>query len=221
MDSELAKLEQKLALLLADYHRLRAENEFAYYDLSAPFYATEFTLAHLNVSPEVRAHNITVGHFESGRMTYVDNKALGKLQGDLASFVRRTRPHRPASKAAQPRSKTMRIHGRLHHSVCLFVILIAATAVGAFAQGGRGRGGAGATNDFYRFNYNAEEAMQPISYPAQPIATQHEITLHGEAIQYTARVGSLPIHNAMDQQLVLGAVAAQPSSRTPPAPRSG
>jgi regulator of replication initiation timing len=27
MDSELAKLEQKLALLLADYHRTRAENE--------------------------------------------------------------------------------------------------------------------------------------------------------------------------------------------------
>ena len=27
MDSELAKLEQKLALLLADYHRVRAENE--------------------------------------------------------------------------------------------------------------------------------------------------------------------------------------------------
>jgi hypothetical protein len=27
MDSELAKLEQKLAVLLADYHRVRAENE--------------------------------------------------------------------------------------------------------------------------------------------------------------------------------------------------
>ena len=27
MDSELATLEQKLATLLADYHRLRAENE--------------------------------------------------------------------------------------------------------------------------------------------------------------------------------------------------
>jgi len=27
MDSELAGLEQKLALLLADYHRVRAENE--------------------------------------------------------------------------------------------------------------------------------------------------------------------------------------------------
>ena len=58
-----------------------------YYDLNAPFYATEFTLAHLNVAPEMRAHNITVAHFEAGQMTYVDNKALVKLHGDLASFV--------------------------------------------------------------------------------------------------------------------------------------
>jgi carboxypeptidase C (cathepsin A) len=58
-----------------------------YYDLNAPFYATEFTLAHLNVSPEVRAHNITVSHFEAGEMAYVDNKALTKLHGDLVRFV--------------------------------------------------------------------------------------------------------------------------------------
>jgi hypothetical protein len=58
-----------------------------YYDLNAPFYATEFTLAHLNVSPEVRAHNITVSHYEAGQMTYVDNKALVKLQADLSRFV--------------------------------------------------------------------------------------------------------------------------------------
>jgi carboxypeptidase C (cathepsin A) len=58
-----------------------------YYDLNAPFYATEFTLAHLNVSPEVRAHNITVSHFEAGMMAYVDNKAIAKLHGDLSRFV--------------------------------------------------------------------------------------------------------------------------------------
>ena len=58
-----------------------------YYDLNAPFYAAEFTLAHLNVSPGVRAHNITVSHFEAGQMTYLDNKALGKLQGELTRFV--------------------------------------------------------------------------------------------------------------------------------------
>jgi carboxypeptidase C (cathepsin A) len=59
-----------------------------YYDLTAPFYAAEFTLAHLNVSPEVRAHNITIAHFDAGQMTYVDNKALAKLEGDLSTFLK-------------------------------------------------------------------------------------------------------------------------------------
>lgn len=58
-----------------------------YYDLNTPFYAAEFTVAHLNVSPEVRARRITVSHFEAGQMPYLDNKALAKLQGDLARFV--------------------------------------------------------------------------------------------------------------------------------------
>jgi carboxypeptidase C (cathepsin A) len=58
-----------------------------FFDLNAPFYAAEYTLAHLNVSPEVRAHNITVSHYEAGQMTYIDNKALAKLHGDLARFV--------------------------------------------------------------------------------------------------------------------------------------
>jgi carboxypeptidase C (cathepsin A) len=63
-----------------------------YFDLNSPFYATEFTLAHLNVSPEVRAHNIIVSHYEAGQMAYVDNKALAKLQGDLARFVNEAVP---------------------------------------------------------------------------------------------------------------------------------
>ena len=58
-----------------------------YFDLTSPFYATEFTLAHLSVSPEVRTHNITVSHFEAGQMAYIDNKASVKLSGDLSRFV--------------------------------------------------------------------------------------------------------------------------------------
>ena len=58
-----------------------------YFDLNAPFYASEYTLAHLNVSPEVRTRNITVSHFEAGQMTYADSKALGKLHTDLAGFL--------------------------------------------------------------------------------------------------------------------------------------
>jgi len=58
-----------------------------YFDLNAPFYATEYTVAHLNVSPEVRGKNITVTHLEAGGMPYLDTKALGKLHNDLAGFV--------------------------------------------------------------------------------------------------------------------------------------
>ena len=86
----------------------------------------------------------------------------------------------------------MRMHGRVQQGFFGFLILFAATGA-AFGQG-RGRGGEG-TNDFYRFNYGAER-MDPITYPEKPIATQHQITLHGETIQYTARVGFMPIHQA-------------------------
>ncbi len=58
-----------------------------YFDLNAPFYATEFTLAHLTVSPEVRAHNIVIKNYEAGQMTYMDPKESIKLQRDLAAFL--------------------------------------------------------------------------------------------------------------------------------------
>ncbi len=76
--------------------------------------------------------------------------------------------------------------------ILIAVMSTAVMSVSAFAQG---RGPAAVTNDFYRFNYNNEE-MQPIKYPAEPIVTQHSITLHGEPIQYTAHVGFIPIKQA-------------------------
>jgi carboxypeptidase C (cathepsin A) len=86
----------------------------------------------------------------------------------------------------------MRITGRFTSISCGLVILVAAMGVVVLAQG---RGGAGATNNFYRFNYTLDE-MQPIAYPAQPIVTQHQITLQRETIKYTAHVGFMPIRNA-------------------------
>ena len=57
------------------------------FDLSTPFYVTEYTLAHLDVSPDVRAHNIAVSQQEAGSMAYLDNKSLAKLQRDLGGFI--------------------------------------------------------------------------------------------------------------------------------------
>src|SRR6266536_2101706 len=88
----------------------------------------------------------------------------------------------------------MRVHMRFHHQLGIILFLFSVVSGAAFGQG-RGRGAVGATNGFYRFDYTQEE-MQAINYPAQPIATQHQITLHNETIQYTARVGFMPIHHA-------------------------
>ena len=67
--------------------RLRLFVGVNFFDLNAPFYATEFALAHLNVSSDVRANNIKVSHFEAGQMAYLDSKSLAKLQADLARFI--------------------------------------------------------------------------------------------------------------------------------------
>jgi carboxypeptidase C (cathepsin A) len=84
---------------------------------------------------------------------------------------------------------------KLNKEFCFFFCLMAAASVNAFAQGGRA-GQTAAPSDFYRFNYTSGEEMQPIKYPAQPIVTQHQITLHGETIKYTAHVGFEAIKQA-------------------------
>jgi len=76
-----------LAAVFARNPDLRLFVALNYYDLHAPFYAAEFSLAHVNVSPEARAHNITVSHYEAGQMPYADEKALARLDGDLSKFV--------------------------------------------------------------------------------------------------------------------------------------
>lgn len=62
------------------------------FDLEVPFYAAEYTLAHMDVSPQVRDHNITVSHQEAGSMAYMDDKARVKLQRDLGGFIASAAP---------------------------------------------------------------------------------------------------------------------------------
>ena len=83
----------------------------------------------------------------------------------------------------------------LNQRIFFCFILSAAACAQAFAQGGRA-GQAAATNDFYRFNYTAGEEMQPIKYPEHPIETKHQISLHGQTINYTAHVGFTDIKQA-------------------------
>jgi carboxypeptidase C (cathepsin A) len=60
-----------------------------YYDLATPYFATEYTLAHLGLDPELRA-NITTAEYEAGHMMYIDIRELARLKSDVAAFLNST-----------------------------------------------------------------------------------------------------------------------------------
>ena len=61
-----------------------------YYDLATPYFATEYTVNHLALAPELRA-NITLTYYEAGHMMYVHGPSLAQLRADLVAFLRDSR----------------------------------------------------------------------------------------------------------------------------------
>lgn len=58
-----------------------------YYDLATPYYATEYTLSHMNLDAEVKP-NIRIEEYPTGHMIYIDYKAMVQLRDHVASFIR-------------------------------------------------------------------------------------------------------------------------------------
>lgn len=58
-----------------------------YYDLATPYFATEYTFAHMGLAPELR-DNVRMAYFEAGHMMYVHEPSLAALGADLVAFVR-------------------------------------------------------------------------------------------------------------------------------------
>ncbi|HEY0866011.1 MAG TPA: hypothetical protein VGE01_01460, partial [Fimbriimonas sp.] len=57
-----------------------------YYDLATPYFATEYTLAHMGLDPTLR-DNISTTYYPAGHMMYIDEACLGQLKEDVASFL--------------------------------------------------------------------------------------------------------------------------------------
>lgn len=60
-----------------------AEGDF---DLATPYYAAEYTLAHLELDPALRG-NITSDRFDAGHMVYIHAPSLHKLKADVSAFI--------------------------------------------------------------------------------------------------------------------------------------
>jgi carboxypeptidase C (cathepsin A) len=66
--------------------RLKIEVENGIYDLATPFFATEQTMDHLGLAPNLRK-NIKLQYYEAGHMMYVHDEDLAKLKANVANFI--------------------------------------------------------------------------------------------------------------------------------------
>jgi carboxypeptidase C (cathepsin A) len=57
-----------------------------FYDLATPYFATEYTLAHMGLDSSQRGR-ISTGFYEAGHMMYISVAELAKLKKDVAGFM--------------------------------------------------------------------------------------------------------------------------------------
>ena len=65
------------------------------YDLATPFLAAQYTMDHLNITPEMHK-NISYDYYSSGHMVYLDQKAHDKMHRDYTNFVNSNLPRASA-----------------------------------------------------------------------------------------------------------------------------
>ncbi len=80
---------QDLAEAMTFNPGLRVFSASGYYDMATPFYATVYTLNHLNLAPPLQ-NNITYGYYESGHMVYLHPEALALFHNDLERWYAAT-----------------------------------------------------------------------------------------------------------------------------------
>lgn len=56
-----------------------------YFDLATPFFATEYTVNHMFLNPELR-DNIQMKYYESGHMVYIHKPSLIQMTEDVRAF---------------------------------------------------------------------------------------------------------------------------------------
>lgn len=74
----------RLAFVKNPYMKLFVAS--GYYDLATPFFATQYTLNHMNLTAQQHA-KITLGYYEAGHMMYIKSDALGRLKQDVSGFL--------------------------------------------------------------------------------------------------------------------------------------
>jgi carboxypeptidase C (cathepsin A) len=80
---------QDLANAMAFNPNLRVFSGNGYFDFATPFWATVYTLNHMNL-PVALQRNISYGFYESGHMVYLHTQALARFHDDLERWYTQT-----------------------------------------------------------------------------------------------------------------------------------
>jgi carboxypeptidase C (cathepsin A) len=74
----------RLAFVKNPYMKLFVAS--GYFDLATPFFATQYTLTHMNLNAPQHA-KITLEYYEAGHMMYIKSDALTRLKQDVSGFL--------------------------------------------------------------------------------------------------------------------------------------
>lgn len=85
-------VEPDLVSDLLDNANLQVQVENGYFDLSTPFYATEFTMDHL-LLPKSAEDRIHFEYYDAGHMMYLRESALQKLSANVRAFITQASTH--------------------------------------------------------------------------------------------------------------------------------
>ncbi len=81
-----ANVSESLRMAFAKNPYMKVFVANGYYDLATPYFATIYTLAHMELEPTLKSH-ITVADYEAGHMMYINVDCLKKLKKDVAVFI--------------------------------------------------------------------------------------------------------------------------------------
>ena len=74
----------RLAFVKNPYMKLFVAS--GYFDLATPFFATQYTLNHMQLDPQQHAR-ITLGYYDAGHMMYIRAESLDHLKQDVSGFL--------------------------------------------------------------------------------------------------------------------------------------
>ena len=74
----------RLAFVKNPYMKLFVAS--GYYDLATPYFATQYTLSHMNLNAQQHG-KITLVYYDAGHMMYIKSDALGRLKQEVGGFL--------------------------------------------------------------------------------------------------------------------------------------